>query len=548
MLFEIAQEKIMIRILSIALLLLTTNISFGAKKEVIIESQIKNVTVFLRGAQVERTSKEFLKPGVYTLIFPGLSQQITNGSVQVSGKGDLTILSVSNQVNYNREVGTSAEVQSLMDSLALLQEDLNYNRELKQVYEEEKSMILLNKKIDYGDQTGFAIEDIEDMSDFFRSRLKGLMDKRLDLQKEEKELQKEIARINGLINTKRQGSKRTSEVLVEVAVNSNTPAEFSLSYTVPNAGWSASYNVRAGDLGKPVSLAYNAKVYQSTGIDWEGVNMKLSTSDPSTSARKPNLSPWMLSFVNIGTYLQQLPGKSNRRFKMSADAEAMEDDAGGVQLPEITTAGSYTQVQESQLNVKYDIKLPYDIPSDGKTHTVNIRNEEFSSNFVYFTAPKMNQAAFLLAKVGGWENLNLLSGPANIYFEGTYVGASYINVQNSKTTLDLSMGIDLQVIVTRNRIKDYTETKILGNNKKETIGIEIMVKNTKSRPIEIRVQDQIPVSTDKGIEVEAEEFIGAGIKNETGIVTWDLKLAPGESKRLVLKYNVKYPKDQTINL
>jgi uncharacterized protein (TIGR02231 family) len=144
--------------------------------------------------------------------------------------------------------------------------------------------------------------------------------------------------------------------------------------------------------------------------------------------------------------------------------------------------------------------------------------------------------------------LNLLSGPANIYFEGTYVGASYINVQNSKTTLDLSMGIDRQVIVTRNRIKDYTETKILGNNKKETIGIEIMVKNTKSRPIEIRVQDQIPVSTDKGIEVEAEEFIGAGIKNETGIVTWDLKLAPGESKRLVLKYNVKYPKDQTINL
>ncbi len=461
------------------------------------------------------------------------------------------MLSVSNQINYNREASSSDDLKSLTDSLENFQADLNYNRELKQVYADEKSMILLNKKIDFGDQTGFAIEDVAALADFFRSRLKDLMDKRIELQQEEKQLQKEIARISGIINSKRQGSKRTSEVMVEVAVNSNTPAEFILSYAVPNAGWTASYNVRAGDSGKPVALAYNAKVSQTTGIDWEGVGMKLSTSDPSTSAQKPTLSNWMLRFINLGIYDEKALSQSNRRFKMSGRANVEMDDAEDepmLALDEMSTAGSYTQVQESPINVKYEIKLPYDIPSDGKPHTVNIRNEELTSNFVYYAAPKANQAAFLLAKVGGWETLNLLSGPANIYFEGTFVGASYINLKNSNKTLDLSMGIDRQVIISRERIKDYTETKVIGSNKKENIGIEIKVKNTKSKAIELRVQDQIPISTNKSIKIEAEEFEGAQLNEETGMLTWDLKLAPGESKRLILKYNVQYPKDMTINL
>lgn len=515
------------------------------KKEVEIESEINSVTVFLRGAQVERSAKQFLKPGVYTLKFTGLTQRITEGSVQVNGKGDLTILSVSKQINYNQNTRVTPELQILLDSLEMLQNELSFQRELKKVFSEEKSMILVNKKIDYGEQMGFAIEDIEDMADFFRTRLKEIMRKQLQIAQEEKALQEDINRINGKIGNIRQGNQRTSEVLVEVAVSSNTPAEFALSYSVPDAGWSASYNVRAKDLGKPVELSYNAKVFQRTGVDWENVNMTLSTSDPSVSAQKPTLRTWLLRFITPNKLLAA-PSMSNRRFDMEDDAE---EEAGEFLSAEPAgLAYQWTSVQESQLNVKYSIELPYDIPSDGKTHTVNIRKENLKSEYEYYSAPKLNQSAFLLARVSGWEELNLLPGPANIYFEGTFVGTSYINTQNTEKTLDLSLGIDKQVIVTRKRIKDYSETKVIGSKKKETIGLAIEIKNTKSRPIKLRVQDQIPVSSDKDIEVEAEEFVGGAIKNETGIVSWELELAPAENKRHELKYNVKYPKDKKINL
>ncbi|MBK8485143.1 MAG: DUF4139 domain-containing protein [Saprospiraceae bacterium] len=77
---------------------------------------------------------------------------------------------------------------------------------------------------------------------------------------------------------------------------------------------------------------------------------------------------------------------------------------------------------------------------------------------------------------------------------------------------------------------------------------EIVVKNKKNSSIDLIVEDQLPISTQKEILVEKEDISGAEYNEETGKLRWVLKVAAGEQKKLKIKYNVESPKDYILNL
>ena len=58
----------------------------------------------------------------------------------------------------------------------------------------------------------------------------------------------------------------------------------------------------------------------------------------------------------------------------------------------------------------------------------------------------------------------------------------------------------------------------------------------------------MPISTNKEIVIEDEEYKGGELEEKTKIITWDLKLDSKESKNLQTKYIVKYPKGKYIHL
>lgn len=506
----------------------------------VIDSEIKEATVFLRGAQITRTAKKFLTPGTYFLVFDGLTVNVDQNSIQVEGKGDFTILSVSAQRNYLRELRESKKIRILEDSLEFLTSDLNYQLGLRSVYSEEKDMILTNKKIDSGRETGFAIEDLEEMAEFFRNRLKDLMKKQAEISANEKEIRQKMSKIQGELNQLKQGNSHTSEIVVEVAVSKNTPASFTLKYYVPQAGWVPVYDIRASGPNEKIALDYNAQVYQSTGIDWKQVKLTLSTSNPTERNEKPVMNPWRLYFMGNAN-----PGQlyeSNRATQFALKSVA-NDEAGVA-----ATAADFTSVSESQLNINFKIDIPYNVPSDNKKHTVNVRKVTLAADYSYFASPKLSPKTFLVATVSGWEKHQLLSGSASIYFQGVYLGSTYIDAANTNAKLEVSLGEDKQVVVKRKRIEDYCESKMIGNAKKENLGIEIEVKNTKSSKIKLVVIDQIPISSNKEIEVVLEEQGGAELDEQSGELKWTYELAPSEGKSMQFKYIVKYPKDKRINL
>lgn len=208
----------------------------------------------------------------------------------------------------------------------------------------------------------------------------------------------------------------------------------------------------------------------------------------------------------------------------------------------------YISVADKELNIVFDIDLPYDVPTNGKAQTAILKEYEVPAFYKFYSAPKLDKDVFLLAEVPDWEKLNLLPGEANIIFEGTYIGKSFIDPSSTMDTLNLTMGRDKRVVVKKEKLVDYSSVKFLGSNKKQIFTYEITVKNNKKDSIDILTKDQYPVSQNKEVEVELLEYSGAANNEELGVLTWKLKLAPGETKKLRVSYSVKYPKDKILNL
>ena len=214
----------------------------------------------------------------------------------------------------------------------------------------------------------------------------------------------------------------------------------------------------------------------------------------------------------------------------------------------LATVPLEVQAQERQTSVQFEVAQPYSIASDGKQLSVEIAEHQLTAEYKYFAVPKLRQDAFLTASVTGFSDLNLLSGEANIFFEGTYLGKTLIDMENANDTLSISLGADKDILVKRIQQKGQNEKTFSGATSKATRAYFIEVLNRKSKPINLTIQDQIPVSNSSDVVVTAQELSGATVENATGMLEWNLSLISNIKKTVEMKYQVKYPRNKFVNL
>ncbi len=248
--------------------------------------------------------------------------------------------------------------------------------------------------------------------------------------------------------------------------------------------------------------------------------------------------------VESTNMLQEVTLRSNavNSYGFSGDAKSLSNS----QKIDLKTIALETNFEYKPTTFTYDITEPYTILNDGKVYTIDIKAVKVKADFEYFAVPKIDRDAFLTAKITDWQDLNLLTGEANLFFEGAYLGKTILDIAYAKDTLSISLGRDKGVIIQRNKLKEFTQRQFIGTNKKEIIAYEIVIKNNKQQPIKIVIQDQFPIATENDMIVEKMDFSGGKIEEETQIITWELNLNAKEEKKLLLQYNVKYPKDKVL--
>ena len=600
------------RVVFALVLSLLAVVSRAGNDKTIVPSILKEATVYRVGAELVHTAKATLLPGTNELVIEGISNRIDINSIQIGTEGKLTILSLEFSTDYMKPLIKSALVKRLEDSLedvtkeyAKIQVQIKTSKELLDLLKANKqiggtqtglSVAELIKMMDY-----YKLKTLE-----LENEMSGYREKESKLQETIAKLRLQIN------EEEQKNTKSTGKLLLQVLSPLAGTYNFNISYVTSSAFWNASYDLKAESISKPVNITYKAKIVQTTGIDWKNVKLTLATSTPSQQGTAPIFQTWFLSYMNPvarmeNTLMNTVPSmvqgrvagvsiaddakssstsvrirgqasmkESNQPLYILNGSPVSEEEinqidpnmikkidvlkdasatsiygaraANGVILVTLKDGDDYVTMNDNELNVTFSLDIPYDVPSNGKEQQVILKEFSVPAFFKYYSAPKLDKEAYLLAEVSDWEELNLLPGEANIMFEGTYIGKTYIDPNSTQDTLNFTLGRDKRVVVKREKSKDYSSIKFLGTNKKQVFTYDITVKNNKKEKVDMILKDQFPVSTNKEIEVELLESNGAAINNDLGVLTWKLELAAGESKKFRISYSVKYPKDKVLNL
>ncbi len=527
--------------------------SWGQKNEKTISTKIEEVVIFTAGAQVTHVGQFSLKAGENIIRIKGLPASLDPQSIQVKGNNAYTIMSTKHQIVYGDEL-MSPKVKELRDSLEEMQFKLAEIQMQRDIINQERTLLVNNYSIK-GANSVITAEDITDVADMVKERLKVNGYKGIELNGKESKTQETIAAIqNRLAVLQSNSSNNPSVIDLVLLTKSETRADVKFQYFVANAGWVPSYDLRADDVSSPIDFSYKARVYQSTGLDWEDVKLTISTGNPSVSGQLPVLNPWWLNMYDpsVADY---------KRGKVKAEAYGLaapsvqrdmavmnSEDMNGSLYNGFKTSASYTQVNNNAVNTEFSISIPYDIPSDNDGVEVVMQHDAVKADYRYVAVPKQDPSAYLMAFMTNWAQYGLLPGESNIYFRGTFVGQGYIDPAMANDTLMLNMGRDMSVVVKRDMVKDFCKTGTWAGKKWVTKAYEITVKNQKTVPIKIEIVDQLPKSNNSELEIVTEEISGAKLDEEKGELRWILDLTPNQIEKKTIRFTVKYPKKMMVNL
>src|ERR1051325_5302335 len=538
-------------------LLLRAFLSFAGNEKT-VSSTITGATVYFNNALVTRSADVSVNTGVTTLVFEHISEFMIDKTMQVRVNGNFMIIDVKHELRYpepkpETEKKLSASVQvriaALEDSVFIRNLDLVRLKARRTNLEKEAEIISKNKLF-----TGAGRSDtmpvLKEMLTYYRTKMEEIDEELLKEQMEEHKAGLQLARIqqklHDLKNFELHSEDEETEkqpnhcILVTVSADQPTSGNMTVSYLVNNAGWEPAYDLRSGDSKKNLTITYKANVYQNSGENWENVKLKLSTYVNSPSQNeKPVLPSWVLDYFQV----KQL---SNWNLSVNTYSNTSLPTETGTQLPEQQPVAPVTDISGFFNTTEFDIKLPRTIKSDGNKVLMVIQNKDVPVDYSFCLVPKLNHNAFLVASLPGGSELDLLPAVSNIYVNDTYVGETSVSENTISDTLEFSMGKDEEIICGRKKIRDVEKKNILSKTNLRTITIELVVKNNKSHEVNVNLEDQVPVSTNKTILVNVVDKNGAEHDTATGSLKWNLKLQPKQSKKITFTYTIEYDKDKKI--
>ncbi|MEI8205032.1 MAG: mucoidy inhibitor MuiA family protein, partial [Bacteroidota bacterium] len=277
------------------------------------KSKITDVTLFFSGAQITRKVELKLKKGKFLLILDKLPQEINPQSIQVNGIANCKILSVKHQLNYQNENKKGTEEVEIKNTLDAQSFKIKEIKNKLNVFELEEKLLLDNSLLSKKDE-GSTVAKIKEAADFYRLRLNEIRKEKLNLLTESEAINKKIQELNVQMNELTSKKRKTySQILITIDAETALAADLPVTYFISSAGWEPLYDFRVDDIKKPLVIDYNANVFQSTGEDWNNVNIKLSSNNPTISGSKPEIIPWYLG--RKSPYQKDAPKKGSSAIK-----------------------------------------------------------------------------------------------------------------------------------------------------------------------------------------------------------------------------------------
>lgn len=557
----------------IGIILLTAN--SHANDEKIVKSNITNVTVYSQGAQIFRTSSYSVAKGVTQVIIEGVSPQIDANSLQVRATGNVIILDSKYSLFYPQPSGLATDaiplkirrnISALEDSILNINYDIATIQDEIDVLTATKNILSNNGAIRGQGKVNDSIQLLKEAINYYTIKMMEINKKLQSLNRDKNTKVKKRNGMQGRLtdfqnfasnsNSAIKANGPSHRITVTLKSDELVTGKLDISYLVSNAGWSPLYDLRSDLSTGKVNLNYKAQVYQNTGVDWSDVRLTISTNNPYQNKTKPELHPWYVDYYRYSAYQETRSAgeKDKSQLQKKAEAYGYNMPASGAvaaeELKEVDAVYSdqFTEVIDHVISAEFRIDLPYTIESNSQQHMVLVKNVDLKADYKYYTVPKYDQSVYLVAQLSKLDELQLVPAKANIFFDGSYIGETYLDPTTMDDTLNISLGKDPNIIVKRTFLKHDSKDKIVGTKMEKTYAHSIEIKNLKSTAIELVVQDQLPITQNADIEIQALELSKGDLDKRTGIIEWKVDIKPKGTKDILFKYEVKHDKDQNVVL
>jgi len=582
------------------LLAIGTLLAAGGAVAADVNGKLQSVTMFRTGAELTHAAKVQLVSGTNEVVVDGLSSTADGNSIAIKCSNGVTVMSFDFSKDYVAVKEQSAVVKKLKDSVEIYTIEMDKFSAQQATNENLQKILLTNMTGLNNEKAAPTAAEYLKLVDYYRTKSLEIGTEQITIKKE---IEKRKNRIAALKNQISQEQGNTEKPVGKLALRLASPlpgaCDMEITYFTNFALWTPLYDIQASGPDKPLKLIAKAKLTQSTGIDWAKAKVTLSTAVPSRGRTAPIINAWFISpapmppmtrsgfsanavvqnqisyadaaqpeeimirgistpsqskeplYVIDGKILGEEDMKDiepsmieSMEVLKDASAQALYGSRGANGVVVIKTKSNFvTESDTETAETTYALDLPFDLQGNGSEHTVTLRTIDIPATFEYYCVPRLDKNVFLLAGIKEWSQYNLLAGEATITYDGTYAGKTAIDPNSAKDVLHLTMGEDRRVVVTREKLQDFSATRFLGNDKRVTYGYKLTVKNNKQVPINMILKEQYPISTDKSVTVELIDTDGAYNNSEVGSLTWEFPLQAGETKTVKFTYAIRSPKD-----
>lgn len=507
------------------------------------DSKLSQVKVFQSGAELNYNASIALKKGENIVVFSGIPANIKENDIRsfVSDGASVSLLQIFSKTNTSTDIPAELiEIKNLIDSNNV---EISTRTNRISILNEEVNVL---RAFTISPTQNYAVttKDLKELTSFRTTRHNEINKEISTLNQEINFLKKKIEVLNKEYSTRNEKYRPPATNFLQANIYAEKQGTYDIiiNFFTANAGWTPYYEIKAVDTKSPISLFYKAKVWQNSGIDWNDVDLTLSTRNPNENNNIPVLTPNYLRIIkNVKISSQSMDSPLSP--SKSYNVRGSRNDDVNIRVDGLEAGYISSSVQSNYFSMEFTPSAKYTIPTDQKIRQISFNRENIPASYEYYCVPKLSTSAFLTARIADWGKYYLLPGEASIYFADSYVGKTNFSLNNASDTLNLSLGKDNKIIIKRDIIKDYTETKFLSRNIIRDYAFEISLLNNRSEPITINIQDQVPVSTHEDIEVKIADTSGAVLENATGYLSWKINIPANKSKNVSFKYTVTQPKD-----
>jgi uncharacterized protein (TIGR02231 family) len=383
-----------------------------------------------------------------------------------------------------------------------------------------------------GREMSAARPDVTAWNGALQAALRGQLDasaRTAATDREQRALEGKLAAARARLAALAAAGKRKSYT-AEVMVACTGAAHVQLHYLVGGASWSPAYEARLGD-GNAVDLVTFGTITQSTGEDWKGARVTLSTAVPRQNATPPEIAS-----LKVYADERQPPRKALvSRSELSEHAQTN---------PQAPPGAARLGVADQGVSVQMSLPEPADIAGDGTPARLVVARTRLPGTVRYRSAPKFMPFVFRVADVTNAAPFPLLPGPVDAFRRGHFLGRYDLEWVPSGGRFLLTFGVEESMKVKRTVVAEVQRSEgLLGGMRHHRYEYKLEVANHLGQAQQLEITEQLPVSEldDVKVVVDSKTTGGYSHNREDGLIIWTLPLQPGAKRELVLAFRIEAP-------